>query len=287
MPFILKSLTKETLNSVVLEKYNKLKLSLFVFPFSLLLALVVFLYSKNSLSVLNYVEIQKSYFYLINAQLSKFPDLIYNLTQFGDALVFFSLLSPLVVYTPKIWEALLSSSIISCILSRVLKDIFSVPRPAQIYDVTSFKIVGEKLIGFSSLPSGHSITIFSTLTVLLFAFVPNKFYLKIAWTVIFILLGSALSLTRVGVGAHHPLDVFTGGIIGCISGLSGVLMSVKYKIWTWINYKKYYPIFILLFLICGVVLITKINAKNLSIFYFALASLLFSLYKIIYVYTKK
>lgn len=287
MPFILKSVAKETLNSVILEKYTKLKLSLFVFPFLLLLALVVFLYSKNSLSVLNYVGIQKNYFFLINAQLSQFPCLMYNLTQFGDALIFFSLLSPLLIYTPKIWEALISGSIVSLILSKVLKDFFAVPRPAQIYDITNFKIIGEKLIGYNSLPSGHSITIFCTLTVLLFAFVPNKFYSKIVWTVIFILLGSALSLTRVGVGAHHPIDVFTGGIIGYISGLSGIFISVKYKIWTWINFKKFYPVFILLFLICSVILITKINAKNLSIFYFALASLLFSLYKIIYVYIKK
>jgi membrane-associated phospholipid phosphatase len=287
MSFILKSLTKETLNSAVIEKYTKLKLSLFAFPFLLLLSLVVFLYSKNALSVINYVEIQKNYFYLINAQLSQFPHLIYNLTQFGDALVFFSLLTPLLLYIPKIWEALLSGSIVSLMLSRVLKDMFSVPRPAQIYDGTSFEIVGEKLIGYSSLPSGHSITVFCTLTVLLFAFVPNKFYTKIAWTILIILLGSALSLTRVGVGAHHPIDVFTGGILGYISGLSGIFISVKYKAWTWINHKKYYPIFILLFLICTVILITKINDKNLSIFYFALASLLFSLYKIIYVYIKK
>ena len=287
MPFILKSLTKETLNSAVLEKYTKLKLSLFIFPFLLLLSLLVFLYSENSLNVINYIEIQKNYFYLINAQLSQFPSIIYNLTQFGDALVFFSLLTPLIIYIPKIWEALLSSSIVSLILSKVLKDIFSVPRPAKIYDINSFKIVGEKLSGYNSLPSGHAITIFCTLTVLLFAFVPKKFYSKIAWTILIILLGSALSLTRVGVGAHHPIDVFTGGIIGYISGLSGIFISIKYKIWTWINYKKYYPVFILLILICGVILITKINAKNLPIFYFALAGLLFSLYKIIYVYIKK
>ncbi|WP_366099803.1 hypothetical protein [Flavobacterium sp.] len=130
MSFIFKSLTKETLNSAVLEKYTKLKLSLFVFPFLLLLSLVVFLYSENALSVINYVEIQKNYFYVINAQLSQFPHLIYNLTQFGDALVFFSLLTPLLLYIPKIWEALLSGSIVSLMLSRVLKGMFSVPRPA-------------------------------------------------------------------------------------------------------------------------------------------------------------
>jgi membrane-associated phospholipid phosphatase len=287
MSLIFKPETKESLNSAVLEKYKQLRLSLFVFPFLLVLALDVFLYSQDSLNVVHYVEIQKNYFYLINAKLSQYPTLIYNLTQIGDALVFFSILSPLIIYAPKLWEALLSTALVALILSRVLKDIFAVPRPAQIFDTSSFTIVGEKLIGFSSLPSGHSITIFSTLTLVLFAFLPKKFFSRIMWVLAIMLLALLLSSTRVGIGAHHPFDVITGGIVGYISGLAGIFISLKFKIWKWINSIKYYPIFIILFLICGVVLVYKIYVENLVVFYLALTSLLYTLYTLIYVYFKK
>jgi len=93
--------------------------------------------------------------------------------------------------------------------------------------------------------------------------------------------------TRVGIGAHYPLDVITGSVVGYISGLAGIFISQKYKIWSWINNKKYYPIFMLLFLVCCIAIINKIINENLIIFYFTLASLVASLYKIIKMYVKK
>jgi NADH:ubiquinone oxidoreductase subunit 2 (subunit N) len=116
---------------------------------------------------------------------------------------------------------------------------------------------------------------------------PKKVLYKISFGFLVISLGIILVFTRVGVGAHYPLDVITGSIIGYICGLIGIFISRKYEIWSWINNKKYYPIFILLFLGCCIVLINKIINENLIIFYFALTSLVISLYKIITVYVKK
>ena len=278
---------KNTININVIDNYSKLKLTLFFLPLFFLTSIVVFLYSQNALSVGKYLLIQKNCFYFINSKLSQFPDTIYNLTQVGDALVFLSFLTIFIVYAPKMWESLLSASVISAIFSRVLKDLFHVPRPAEAYDNTSFVIIGKALPGFSSLPSGHSITVFTILTVLLFAFMPKKLNYKILWSFLIIITGLILVFTRVGVGAHHPLDVITGSIIGYICGLMGIFLSRRYKIWSWINNKKYYPIFILLFLGCCIVLINKIINENLIIFYLSLITLIVSLYKIIYVYAKK
>ncbi len=278
---------KNTININVIDNYSKLKLTLFFLPLFFLTSIVVFLYSQNALSVGKYLLIQKNCFYFINSKLSQFPDTIYNLTQVGDALVFLSFLTIFIVYAPKMWESLLSASVISAIFSRVLKDLFHVPRPAEAYDNTSFVIIGKALPGFSSLPSGHSITVFTILTVLLFAFMPKKLNYKILWSFLIIITGLILVFTRVGVGAHHPLDVITGSIIGYICWLMGIFINRKYKIWSWINNKKYYPIFILLFLGCCIVLINKIINENLIIFYLSLITLIVSLYKIIYVYAKK
>lgn len=275
------------MNEKIIANFSKIKSSLFVLPLFFLLLIVFFLYSQNSLSLVKYVQIQKNCFLFLNSKLSQFPNTIYNLTQFGDALIFLSFLTVFIIYAPKIWEALISASLVSAIFSRVLKNIFAIPRPAEAFDNNSFVIIGRRLPGFSSLPSGHSITVFTILTILFFAFMPKKVIHKITYGFLMINLGIILVFTRVGVGAHHPLDVITGSIIGYICGLVGIFVSKKYEIWSWINNKKYYPIFILLFIVCSIVLINKIINENLIVFYFALISLVISLYKIITLYVKK
>ncbi|MBF8457804.1 phosphatase PAP2 family protein [Kaistella sp. G5-32] len=275
------------MNTTVINNYSKLKLSLFILPLVLLIAIVIFLYSQNSLNAYQYTQIQKNCFFLLNHHLGQFPNLEYNLTQIGDASIFLSFLIIFLVYAPKIWEALISASLVSLVFSNGLKNLFDVPRPAVVYDNDLFIIVGKTAVGYSSLPSGHSITIFTTLTVLLYAFMPKDFKFKFLWTFFIIALGLFIASSRVGVGAHHPLDVIIGSIIGYISGLIGIFISRKYKIFSWVGNKKYFPIFIVLILaICGS-LINKIITENVFVFYMALVILCVSLYKIVYVYVKK
>ncbi|HQV96845.1 MAG: phosphatase PAP2 family protein [Saprospiraceae bacterium] len=253
----------------------------------LLTAIFFYLYFAGALSVERYVEIQKDIFIDINSTLGQFPSLMLNLTQLGDALIFLSFLTLLIIYAPKFWESLISASIVSAILSKFLKVLFSVPRPAAILDNETFIIIGKKLVGHSSLPSGHSITTFTIITVLMYAFMPKKISSKVAWVILLIGLGFIIISTRVGVGAHFPLDVIIGGIIGYISGLIGIFISKNDKLWAWIGNPKYYPFFIILFMVCCVVLGTKIYKENLLIYYLSMISLIVSLYKIIYVYIKK
>lgn len=278
---------KNRINSNVIANYSKLKLSLYYLPGILLISIAAFLYSQDALSVKGYVTIQKELFYFINSKLSQFPNIIYNLTQMGDALVFMSLISIFILYAPKIWESLLSASLVSALLSNILKSLFLIPRPAAVFENNTFIILGKKLVGHSSLPSGHSITVFTILTILLFAFMPKKWPNKIIWNLFIIGCGLFLISTRIGVGAHHPLDTISGGIIGYISGISGIFISRKYKIWSWINKKKYLPFFIILLFASAIIIINKIINENLIIFYLTLISLIFSLYKISYVYFKK
>ena len=278
---MLNLLTKYANNSSVIENSNKVKVSLFYIPLFLLTAIFFYLYFAGALSVERYVEIQKDIFIDINSTLGQFPSLMLNLTQLGDALIFLSFLTLLIIYAPKFWESLISASIVSAILSKFLKVLFSVPRPAAILDNETFIIIGKKLVGHSSLPSGHSITTF------MYAFMPKKISSKVAWIILLIGLGFIIISTRVGVGAHFPLDVIIGGIIGYISGLIGIFISKNDKLWAWISNPKYYPFFIILFMVCCVVLGTKIYKENLLIYYLSMISLIVSLYKIIYVYIKK
>lgn len=266
------------MNDYITDNYKKVSFYLLLLPIFIISAIIGLLYSQNALNVMGYVNIQKNVFYFLNGKLSQFPILEDNLTQIGDAFIGMSLLSILIIYTPKMWEALLSASLVSLVFSKTFKEIFDIPRPATIFDNDSFNIIGETLVGYSSLPSGHSITTFTLLTVCMFAFAPKKTTYRYLWFICLVLLGLLIAFTRVGVGAHHPFDVIIGSTFGFISGLLGIFITRKYKIWTWIANKKFYPIFILIFLGCLIVIITKIIDKNLFVFYLTLLSLIVSLF---------
>lgn len=266
------------MNDYITDNYKKVSFYLLLLPIFIISAIIGLLYSQNALNVMGYVNIQKNVFYFLNEKLSQFPILEDNLTQIGDAFIGMSLLSILIIYTPKMWEALLSASLISLVFSKTFKEIFDIPRPATIFDNDSFNIIGETLVGYSSLPSGHSITTFTLLTVCMFAFAPKKTTYRYLWFICLVLLGLLIAFTRVGVGAHHPFDVIIGSTFGFTSGLLGIFITRKYKIWTWIANKKFYPIFILIFLGCLIVIITKIIDKNLFVFYLTLLSLIVSLF---------
>lgn len=275
------------MNKKIIDNYSLLKPSLFFLPVFLLSVIVALLFKNNALHVYGYINIQKEYFFSINAALSKFPKLAYNLTQMGDALVFLSILSVFLVYAPALWESLISASLLSMIASSLLKGFFEVPRPAATFNHHQFAIVGDMLTGHNSLPSGHSITIFTTLTVLLFAFMPKQIYQRVWWIISIVITGLMLVLTRVAVGAHYPLDVLVGSTVGYTCGLAGIFLSRKFNIWKWIENKKYYPVLFLLLIIAAASLINKSINEHLPVFYAALIILFISLYKLIHVYRKK
>ncbi|WP_072930303.1 phosphatase PAP2 family protein [Chishuiella changwenlii] len=275
------------MNKSIMENYTKLSLVPILPPLFLLLSIVVYLYTKDAFSIEKYIEVQKELFLFLNLKLSQFPMIQHNLTQLGDAFVFLSLLTIFIIHAPKIWEALVCASLVSVVFCSISKKVFSVPRPAVILDNNSFVIVGKTLSGHNSLPSGHSMTVFTILTILLFAFMPSEKYKKIIWTISVLIIGLVLVFTRVGVGAHYPLDVMVGSIIGYISGLLGIFICRKYSLCQWIGNKKIYPFFILLFTVSIVLLINKILKENLVIYYFPLGILFVTVYLMIRVYVRK
>jgi len=84
--------------------YNHIKLPQYLFyvPVILVALAVLFLYVRGSLNIESYIQLQTPLFFLINSKLSQYPSVQYNLTQLGDALVFLSFLTILIVYAPKV-----------------------------------------------------------------------------------------------------------------------------------------------------------------------------------------
>ena len=282
-------LYRTTLNNKVINNFNNIKLWLLIPPFLLLIIMILYFIINNDGSsfIDHYVYVQKDLFFYLNNKLSQFPNLQFNLTQLGDAMLFYPLLAIFIIYAPKLWEALLTSSFFSLIVSALLKKIFAVPRPAAMFDHDSFTIIGKTLSGKTSLPSGHSICAFIVITTLLFAFMPKKIGYKIIWSFFIISAGLIIVFSRVGVGAHYPLDVIIGSTIGFIISIIGIAISNRFKLFNWINDKNKLPIFMLALVISGGVIIKKIIDINLPIFYISLTSLVITLYLMIRFYVKK
>lgn len=276
------------LDHIVVNNFKKIKLWLLIPPF--LLLILFFLYfslSEGTNFADVYIESQKNLFFFLNSHLSEFPNLQFNLTQLGDALICLPLVIIFLFYAPKFWQALLTSSLITLIVSAVLKRVFAVPRPAAIFDNDSFVIIGRTLTGRTSLPSGHSMTAFMVITILLYAFMPRKRGYKIAWTLFILTLGFFMVFSRVGVGAHYPFDVVIGSTIGYIAAIIGIAVNNSSSWLDWIKNKKFHPIFMLILLVWTFLIFKKIEANNLLIFYLSILSLVVTLYIITRAYVKK
>lgn len=275
------------MNNLAAINFGKVKLSCFYLPILLLALLAIFLSVHNAWTVNNYIAVQKEAFFKLNLLLSTYPKLMDNLTQLGDALVIISLLSALLIYSPRIFAPLVLGSLISGLLCCSLKWLFRVPRPAAILDTDHFMIIGKKLVGSNSLPSGHAITVFTTLIVILFAFMPRREWKKLVWILVFIILSMGISMTRIGVGAHYILDVMIGGIIGYISAVAGIIINQRYSVWKLIS-KKHYDVFmIVVFLVCCGILFQKIIEQQLPVFYLSFISLCISLCMVIFRFIKQ
>lgn len=104
----------------------------------------------------------------------------------------------------------LAATLVGLGVESLLKDFFRVPRPIVAMGVENVRTLGYVSRSFS-LPSGHAVFSFMTAFVLGYGR---------SWRWKAPLLGFALLVawSRVYVGAHYPLDVVGGALVGVASG---------------------------------------------------------------------
>ena len=267
------------LNTRVMTNFKAVKGTYYILPITVfIVAFAIPLFLNNESSFIDrYIDVQKELFYTLNATLSSFPRLQLNLTQLGDVVLLFPLVSIFVLYAPKLWEVIIISTLISLVVSAGLKDIFSIPRPAAVFDNDSFVIIGRTLNSNSSLPSGHSISIFIIITLVFLAFIPKKNSYKCCWFLLMLSLGLLISFSRVGVGAHYPLDVISGSAIGALLAMISIPINNSMSWGTPLKHKKQTLLIIVLELLWMGLVIQRIITKNLVVTYLALVALIITL----------
>lgn len=279
----------KSLNDNVIINFSYIKFWYLAAPLTVLFLLFCFfvIIDHDHQNIQYYIAIQKNIFINLNQHLSHYKILETNLTQLGDALIAFPLLTIFILYAPRLWEAIITSSLISLAICAFLKKLFGVPRPAAVLDHDCFVIIGKALFGKNSTPSGHSIATFVFITVLLFALMPQKTKHKILWSVGIVSIGLLIASSRIGVGAHYPLDVVIGCIIGFCIAIVGIKISNSVNWLRGIGNKKYYPVHLVLLIIWIALLINKIMEDNLVIYYISILALLVTLSLILRSYVKK
>ncbi len=92
----------------------------------------------------------------------------------------------------------------------LLKGFFHVPRPALAIGMEQVRVLGKFSKSYS-LPSGHAV--FSFMTAFVLSYGRGR-----RWKAPLFTFALLVTYSRVYVGAHYPLDVTAGGVVGVTCG---------------------------------------------------------------------
>jgi len=143
------------------------------------------------------------------------------LTTLGDGRIQLALILPFCLRYPRVFWALVLGALMAGMLSRGFKLWFALPRPAAVLDASQITIIGARLTTHS-FPSGHTVSAFS--------FVVAWLALLGWWRALHIVILAALvGFSRIAVGAHWPVDVLAGALIGTVGGWLGLRLSRHFR----------------------------------------------------------
>ncbi len=173
-----------------------------------------------------YIGSQKHLFYSLNRVGEFWPNAWANVTELGSGFICLPILTLLGWRIGGGVAALMWMIIPASLLSTVSKRFFEIRRPAGALDMDSFNIVGETLSFANSTPSGHTTTIFSSVSALLIISRLNRIRIPLLGAWALVLVAFLVGFSRISVGAHWPLDVVFGGCLGFVSGNIGARMAL-------------------------------------------------------------
>lgn len=113
------------------------------------------------------------------------------------------------------------STVVAILLERGLKGFFQVPRPVAALGLDDVRVLGQVLLK-NALPSGHA-TFAAVLASSL------GWHRDWRWKLPLWLFVALVCWSRIYVGAHYPLDVVAGVLVGAFAGISGWLMWERFS----------------------------------------------------------
>lgn len=155
------------------------------------------------------------------------PALWAGITNLGATLGAFCLIAPALAWRPQWVAASLLAAPAAGIFAQGLKRLYAEPRPAAVLDNDSFHIVGLAL-RTDSFPSGHTTAAFVLAGAVSFCLLARR---RPALVVLALAGAALIGFSRIAVGAHWPLDIFTGAAGGWLCGALGYAWSQRWRFW--------------------------------------------------------
>jgi membrane-associated phospholipid phosphatase len=140
-----------------------------------------------------------------------------HLTMFGDGAVVLALVLPCIRRAPHCFWAALAAGIFAALWTQVTKQFIDVPRPLSVLAPEQFHHAGPAY-RHVSFPSGHAAAAFAFAGIWVMGTAG-----KALWRALALLLAVLVSLSRIMVGVHWPVDVLWGmggGWMGAWLGLA-------------------------------------------------------------------
>ena len=161
------------------------------------------------------IAFDESLFFAIYSLSNPYLGIFFNIITYVGSSIFLILLIVLfwLKNKKKLSIHLLFAFILDTISLIIFKWIFLRPRPFE-----AFSLGLEFEIG-PSFPSGHSQQVFSGMFIL------SRYYKK--YQVLFYALAILVSLSRIFLGLHYPLDVLIGSVNGIIVGMTALKIPIK------------------------------------------------------------
>ena len=123
----------------------------------------------------------------------------------GNGVVTGSILVMILCFKPAWILRVLLAAAICLVVTHLLKSYFDAPRPAALLE--QINIVGDARHS-KSFPSGHTATIFLLAGT---AYLASR---RLLSRIFFVSLAIVVAVSRISVGAHWPIDIALGAIIG-------------------------------------------------------------------------
>lgn len=146
-----------------------------------------------------------------------------HVTVLGDSAILLTLLLPFVGRQPRLLWHIIIAAVLATIVVQLLKAGLGLPRPLSVLGPDLVHVIGPEL-SRKSFPSGHTAAIFTLLSVLWLRAMPLTITLPVT------LLAILAAYSRMVVGAHWPLDVAGGMMVGWLAGVCGDHLGMK---WQW------------------------------------------------------
>lgn len=147
-----------------------------------------------------------------------------HLTVLGDGAIALSLVLPAIRRAPRCFWAALAAAVFAGIWTQLTKQFIDVPRPLAVFGAGEFFQAGPAYRQVS-FPSGHAAAAFAIAGIGVMGLAGRTLV-----RALLVLAAGLVSLSRIMVGVHWPVDVLWGAVGGWCGAWSGLALQSR---WRW------------------------------------------------------